>query len=290
MAADLTIAETAPAKINLYLHVTGRRDDGYHLLDSLVVFADAGDTLRVKPADTLSLRIEGPFSDGLSANADNLVLHAAAALADLFGVRAGAEIVLEKNLPVSSGIGGGSADAAAAIRALADLWSLDLTAKASAVSDMALRLGADVPVCLKSKTVRMRGVGERLSPVPSLPPVSILLVNPGVAVSTPDVFRARQGDVSEPADWPAETTDASALFSALATTNNDLQAAAIDVAPVIRDVLNALESDPNAAFVRMSGSGATCFALYQSRSDADTAATDLQARHPAWWVRAANLI
>jgi 4-diphosphocytidyl-2-C-methyl-D-erythritol kinase len=290
MAADLTIAETAPAKINLYLHVTGRRDDGYHLLDSLVVFADAGDTLRVKPADTLSLRIEGPFSDGLSANADNLVLRAAAALADLFGVRSGAEIVLEKNLPVSSGIGGGSADAAAAIRALADLWSLDLTAKASAVSDMALRLGADVPVCLKSETVRMRGVGERLSPVPSLPPVSILLVNPGVAVSTPDVFRARQGDVSEPADWPAETTDASALFSALATTNNDLQAAAIDVAPVIRDVLNALESDPNAAFVRMSGSGATCFALYQSRSDADTAATDLQARQPAWWIRAANLI
>ncbi len=290
MAADFTIAEAAPAKINLYLHVTGRRDDGYHLLDSLVVFADTGDIVRAKPSETFRLRIEGPFADGLTADGSNLVIRAAAALAALFGVTSGAEISLEKNLPVSSGIGGGSADAAAAIRALARLWGLDLDAHPKAVSEMALSLGADVPVCMKSRSVRMQGVGEMLSAIPVLPPTSIVLVNPGVAVSTPDVFRARQGDLSEPADWPREPQGTAALFSALATTNNDLQTAAIELAPVIRDVLNALESDPKAQFVRMSGSGATCFALYERREDADAAAAHLQALHPAWWVRAANLL
>lgn len=290
MAADFPIAEPAPAKINLYLHVTGRRDDGYHLLDSLVAFADAGDTVRVRAADGLSLKIEGSFAAALPNDDDNLVLRAAHALAGRFGIAGGAAIVLEKRLPVASGIGGGSADAAAAIRALARLWEIDLTAHADAVDEISLGLGADVPACLRSRTVRMQGIGETLAGVPVLPPVAIVLANPGVAVSTPEVFRRRQSGFSQPAEWPDGTPDADALFSALATTNNDLQAAATALTPEIGSVLKTLEKYPDAGFVRMSGSGATCFALFESRVGADACAADLQARHPAWWTAAANLL
>ena len=183
--------EAAPAKLNLYLHVVGRRDDGYHLLDSLVAFAEAGDVLRARPANGLRLTLDGAFGRALAGEPDNLVLRAARLLAEAAGVPPHAELVLEKNLPVASGIGGGSADAAAALRLLQRLWNVSLPA--ATLQQLALRLGADVPVCLHGHPVRMGGIGERLEPVPALPPCGLLLVNPGVAVQTRPVFQARTG-------------------------------------------------------------------------------------------------
>ncbi len=256
----------APAKVNLYLHVTGRRADGYHLLDSLAVFPDVGDVLTAAPADALSLHVEGPFAAGLAGEADNLVLRAARAL----GV-AGARLVLEKNLPIASGIGGGSADAAAALRLLgAD--RADLPA-------LALGLGADVPVCLASRPARMQGIGEILLPAPALPPVGIVLVNPGVAVATPAVFRARAPGFTPPAALPGGWPDAAAMAADLAACTNDLQAAAISLCPAIAEVLDALSG---ALFARMSGSGATCFALFADADAARAAAAGLA--RPDWWV------
>ena len=192
------LSAKAHAKINLYLHVTGRRADGYHLLDSLAVFAEVHDVLEMAPSPTLSLNIGGPFGAGLAAERDNLVLRAARGLAQATGTDRGAALRLTKTLPVASGIGGGSADAAAALRLLAEAWDVPVPA------DLPASLGADVPVCLASQPCRMEGVGERLTRTASLPPCGLVLVNPGVAVATPAVFRARRGCVfaaGEPA-WP----------------------------------------------------------------------------------------
>ena len=259
MTAWLT--EAAPAKVNLSLLVTGRRADGYHLLDSLVVFGPARDRLRGRPATSLSLCVEGPFATGLAAEADNLVLRAGRALAAWAGQGLGAELVLQKNLPVASGIGGGSADAAAALRLLCRMW--DLHPGAAALSSLALALGADVPVCLDSAPARMQGVGEVLSPLPPLPPCGLLLVNPGVSVATADVFRTRAAGFSTAADLPSRWQDAAALATTLAALGNDLEAPALTVAPVIGTVLDALRSLPSCLLARMSGSGATCFALFR---------------------------
>ena len=195
-----SLTEAAPAKVNLYLHVTGRRADGYHLLDSLVVFAGIGDVLEAAPSDTLSLHVEGRFAAGLADEPDNLVLRAARALAAAAGVPARARLVLQKNLPVASGIGGGSADAAAALRLLSRLW--DLRPAPSEMARLALALGADVPVCLAGRASRMSGIGEQLAAAPRLPICGIVLVNPGVAVATADVFRARHGAWSSPPSLP----------------------------------------------------------------------------------------
>nr|MBC8158527.1 4-(cytidine 5'-diphospho)-2-C-methyl-D-erythritol kinase [Alphaproteobacteria bacterium] len=203
------IAANAPAKINLYLHVTGRRDDGYHLLDSLIVFADVGDRIAVSPADDFSLDIDGPFSAGLSNGPENLVVRAARTLAELAEVRDGARIRLTKTLPVASGIGGGSADAAATIRALMRLWEIE--PHANALTEMALSLGADVPVCLAGQPSFMGGIGEDIDAAPSLPPVWLVLVNPGVGVSTPSVFAARKEEFSAPARFDAPPADATRL-------------------------------------------------------------------------------
>lgn len=185
------LSEFAPAKVNLHLHVVGRRDDGYHLLDSLVVFAGVGDRLSVVEDEGLSLSVTGPFAAGLEAEADNLVLLAARALAHHAGVRPMGALVLEKNLPVASGIGGGSADAAAALRMLGRFWGLSGDLPGSLTAG----LGADVPICMFSRPAVMSGIGEGLTPVPPLPDVGIVLVNPGVAVSTPAVFRSRTGRI-----------------------------------------------------------------------------------------------
>lgn len=207
-----SLSEFAPAKVNLYLHVVGRREDGYHLLDSLVAFAAVGDRLTVSPADVLSLAVTGPFAAGLVGEADNLVLRAARALAAEGGVRAAGRMVLEKNLPVSSGIGGGSADAAAALRLLSRFWGLE----PGVARALAAGLGADVPACLASRTARMSGIGDVLAPARKLPRMGIALVNPGVAVATPSVFRTRAGPFSGSArlpgqDWP----DAASLVETL---------------------------------------------------------------------------
>ncbi|WP_028030038.1 4-(cytidine 5'-diphospho)-2-C-methyl-D-erythritol kinase [Gemmobacter nectariphilus] len=278
----MTLQVFAPAKVNLTLHVTGRRDDGYHLLDSLVAFAGVGDVLTLEPADDLSLRITGPEGAGLAAEPDNLVLRAAAALE---APGQGARITLDKRLPVASGIGGGSADAAAALHGLSRLWSCPLPDPARS-----LALGADVPVCLQGQTCRMSGVGDHLAPVPPLPPVWAVLANPRIPVPTPAVFCAltSRSNPAMPADLPC-WANAPDLARWLAAQRNDLEPAAIAVAPQIAMVLDRLASLPGTLLARMSGSGATCFALFGTPASAEVAATALRQTHPDWWIAAAPL-
>jgi 4-diphosphocytidyl-2-C-methyl-D-erythritol kinase len=272
------VREFAPAKINLHLHVVGRRGDGYHLLDSLVVFAGVGDWLEVSPAPDLSLTVTGPFAAGLAAEADNLVLRAAHGLAELAGVRATGALVLEKNLPVASGIGGGSADAAAALRLLCRFWDV-----APALDGLAQRLGADVPVCLAGRPAMMSGVGEVLAPAPGLPAAGLVLVNPGIAVATPAVFRARSGGFSTSARFPEGGWDGTeGLVRALSRTRNDLEAPASSLAPPIGDALAALAARPGCLLARMSGSGATCFGLFATAQAARDAAERIH--RDGWWV------
>ncbi|GLS87528.1 4-diphosphocytidyl-2-C-methyl-D-erythritol kinase [Cypionkella aquatica] len=270
--------EFAPAKINLTLHVTGQRSDGYHLLDSIVVFAGVGDWVTVAPADHLSLTVSGPHATGLSCD-DNLVLRAA----DCLGVTAALE--LEKHLPIASGIGGGSADAAAALRALVATAGVALPDAAAVLS-----LGADVPACLAGRPVRMQGVGEMLTALPALPECYLVLVNPGVAVATPAVFKALPRK-----DYPAMTAmpvfGSAVEFAAwLAAQRNDLEAPAMQLAPVIAAVKAALEARPGCLMARMSGSGATCFGLFGSEELAKAAAGALRAEAPGWWVAAAPML
>lgn len=272
----MTLTAFAPAKINLYLHVVGRRADGYHLLDSIAIFAGIGDRLSAEPDAGLSLTVTGPFAAGLDAEADNLVLRAARTLATEAGVTPSGRILLEKNVPVASGIGGGSADAAAALRLLCRLWKLD--PRRISLAEVAGALGADVPVCLASKPMRMSGIGEVLSPAPVLPDFGIVLINPGVAVSTPAVFRARTGGFSAPAVLP----DGRGLIAALRDLRNDLEVPALELAPAIGDVLRSLAADPACLLARMSGSGATCFGLYKT-ADVAKAAASVLARD-GWWA------
>ena len=263
----------APAKVNLYLHVTGKRADGYHLLDSLAVFPAVGDKITVEAAQTCTLDLCGRFGAALTSEPDNLLLRAARALAP----ERGAHLSLEKNLPVASGIGGGSADAAAALRALCALWGI----KPANLSDIALQLGADVPVCLRSVPTRMQGIGEILAPAPRLPNFGMVLVNPGVAVPTPTVFKARTGGFTPAPRLPGCWVDAAAMAADLAHYNNDLQDAAIALEPVIATVLATLSALPGVLLARMSGSGATCFALFATEAAAATAAQQITQKE--WW-------
>ncbi len=272
-------SEFAPAKINLCLHVVGRRADGYHLLDSLVVFAAIGDRLAVTEADTLSLTIAGPFAAGLTAETDNLVLRAARALAAEAGIAPRGHLTLDKHLPVASGIGGGSADAAATLRLLCRLWRLQ--PDSNALHRLALRLGADVPVCLAGRPARMTGVGERLTPVPALPRCGLLLVNPGAALATAEVFRARDAAFSPAATVRDAWPDAAAMAHDLAALGNDLEAPARRLRPVIDETLRAIAAQPDCLLARMSGSGATCFGLFADPAQAAAAAQRLA--RPGWW-------
>lgn len=265
------LEEAARAKVNLFLHVVGRRPDGYHLLDSLVAFPPVGDVVRAEVSQALTLTLEGPFGAGLAAEADNLVLRAARALAH----GTGAALTLEKNLPVSSGIGGGSADAAATLRVLSRLWDVAVP------HGLAAGLGADVPVCMASQPARMGGIGEILGPVPPLPPAGIVLVNPGVAVSTPAVFRARAGGFSAMAALPDGWADAAALVATLAGLGNDLEAPALSLCSEIGAVLGWLRARDGCLLARMSGSGATCFGLFGT---AGAAAEVARSAPPGWWA------
>jgi 4-diphosphocytidyl-2-C-methyl-D-erythritol kinase len=258
--------------------VTGRRTDGYHTLDSLAVFADAHDIVTAKADGALSLTVSGPEAAALAGEDDNLVLRAARALATAGGVTRGAVLDLEKNLPVASGIGGGSADAAAALRALDALWQTGLTTER--LRGVAATLGADVPVCIESRSVRMQGIGEILSEAPPLPAFGLLLANPRTALSTPAVFQARTGAFSPPAEMPARLADASALADWLRPLGNDLQAAATVLCPAVAEVLAAIAAQPDCLLARMSGSGATCFGIFPTPASAASAAERLP---PAWW-------
>ncbi|NOX74115.1 MAG: 4-(cytidine 5'-diphospho)-2-C-methyl-D-erythritol kinase [Alphaproteobacteria bacterium] len=269
----------APAKINLALHVTGQRADGLHLLDSLVCFADFGDEITVAAAESLSLKVAGPMAAHVPVGPDNLILQAAG----LFGSGQGARLRLQKNLPVASGIGGGSSDAAAALNLLGALWGEALPEQAKL-----LELGADIPVCMAGETVRMQGVGEALTPV-TMPVLDAVLVNPGVGVSTQKVFQqleSKENNSMQRLPGSKKFTD---WVIYLATQRNDLQAAAISLLPAIAQVIEALDCADDCQLARMSGSGATCFGLFPSGEAANHAADVLTLNHPNWWVKAVRL-
>ncbi|QYZ68989.1 4-(cytidine 5'-diphospho)-2-C-methyl-D-erythritol kinase [Neotabrizicola shimadae] len=281
MAAE-PVTEFAPAKINLALHVTGRRADGYHLLDSLVVFVGTGDRVTAAPSEDLTLTLTGPRSTSLAADDDNLVLRAARAMGS-----GGAALVLEKHLPVASGIGGGSAGAAAPPRALSRLRGQPLPPAAAV-----LALGADVPVCLAGQPARMSGIGETLAPLDHpLPEAWLVLANPGVAVSTPAIFAAlaRRDNAPLPRDLPRLRTAAD-LSAFLRMARNDLEAPAAQLVPVISVARSALSAQPGCLMSRMSGSGATCFGLFPDALTAAAAARALRSARPDWWIEAAPIL
>lgn len=297
------IVEAAPAKLNLYLHVVGKRPDGYHLLDSLAVFVDIADQVTALSGPTrIALRgaamppagprlaMSGPFSQALMGEPPNrnLALRAAYALAACLNHEPEAILALEKRLPIASGVGGGSADAAATLRALAKLWG-------AAPDDprlymAAVGLGADVPVCLANRPCFMGGVGEILTEAPPLPAAWVVLVNPGVGVPTPEVFKARHGGFSAPARFEAPPADLTALVALLQERRNDLTAPAVFLCPVIEDALNALQNTPGCRLARMSGSGATCFGLFADETAAKAAAAALTEANPDWWVKAGRML
>lgn len=273
----------AHAKVNLWLNVVGRRSDGYHLLDSLVAFVDLADQVDARPADRLSLGLDGPLAGALAGEADNLVLRAARRLADRAGVAPRAAIRLVKHVPVAAGLGGGSADAAATLRELVELWRVAMPEEE--LFDLAAGLGADVPMCLAGRTAFVSGVGERLAWAPPLPECAVLLVNPGAALATRDVFAARRGTFSAVRPPPPWRTLAQ-LADVLAERGNDLTAAAVALAPPVGRVLQEL-GRTGARHVAMSGSGATCFALYDSLELARQASSSLPA---AWWRHAGRFV
>lgn len=265
------INDFAPAKINLTLHVLGQRPDGYHLLDSLVVFADFGDRIEVSPNSELALSVDGPFADGVPTGEENLVLKAARLLDPVRG----ASIHLHKELPSAAGIGGGSSDAAATLRALGEMWGMPLPGNA-------MTLGADVPMCLDPKAARISGAGEGRMPVEGLPAMPAVLVNPRVGVPTPAAFKglATKNNAPMP-DVIPDFADVTAAADWLAGQRNDLSAPAREIAPVIDDVLAVLD---DALLARMSGSGATCFGLYPDIETAQQTALRIAAKRPDWWV------
>ncbi len=274
------ITEFAPAKVNLALHVTGRRTDGYHVLDSLVVFVDVGDIVTLQASDRLSLQIIGPQAGQLLVGAENLVIRAARLM------DARVALTLEKRLPVASGLGGGSADAAATLRGITRLLDLPLP-DAAAV----LGLGADVPACLSGLPVRMTGIGEVLAPLGSLPPAWLVLVNPGVAVSTPDVFRQLDHPTNPPLPPTLPSFASVAELSLFLTAQrNDLQPPALRLAPVIAEVVAALAGSSGCLLARMSGSGATCFGLFADRAQAKAVAAGLRTSQPDWWIAAGAVL
>ncbi|MEQ9640390.1 MAG: 4-(cytidine 5'-diphospho)-2-C-methyl-D-erythritol kinase [Alphaproteobacteria bacterium] len=282
-----TTRAPAPAKLNLYLHVTGRRDDGLHLLDSLVAFAELGDRLTLDGGAPLALDLEGTFAGDLADTADNLVPRAARWLARRAGREPAGRFRLDKQLPVASGIGGGSADAAAALRLLAARWDVDLDSIDPA--ELVAALGADLPVCLAGVPTFVAGVGDELTAAPALPPADLLLVNPGVALSTATVFGRLRQIEGEPYRFDEAPADAVALAALLCERRNDLEAPATDLAPVVGKVLAALRAAPGTLLARMSGSGATCFGLYRDAAAARAAAEAIETAHPDWWVRPTRL-
>jgi 4-diphosphocytidyl-2-C-methyl-D-erythritol kinase len=291
------LSDEACAKVNLTLRVNGRRSDGYHDLESVVAFADCADRLTLTPDSNLGLKMSGPLAQACGDTSDNLVLKAARLLAERVPDMKAGSFSLDKVLPVAAGIGGGSADAAAALRLLAQLNGLALDDPR--IIEVAQLTGADVPVCVNSRSCVMTGVGETLQPL-SLPKIPCVMVNPGVPVATKDVFKAlglRNGELLVGAtdvllrdrSWPDEAASLEDWVEALAASSNDLEAPAMRVQPVISEVISALNATNGAWLARMSGSGATCFAIYENTAEAGRAAEKLRRDHPGWWVHAGTL-
>ena len=290
------LAESARAKVNLTLRVVGRRVDGYHDLESVVAFADCADRLTLLPGSELQLKTTGPLADACGEVADNLVLRAARLLAERVAGLESGTFTLHKELPVAAGIGGGSADAAAALRLLARANGLAIDD--ARLIEVAKMTGADVPVCVSSRACVMTGVGENLQPL-ALPKVPCVLVNPRVAVATKDVFAAlglRSGelrvgiaDVIQAIVWPEAGASLDEWVEAFAASSNDLEEPAMRIRPVIGDVIAALNATNGAWLARMSGSGATCFAIYENTAEAGRAAERIRRDNPTWWVHAGVL-
>jgi 4-diphosphocytidyl-2-C-methyl-D-erythritol kinase len=281
------LVEKAPAKINLTLRVVGRREDGYHELESLVAFTDFADRLELQPGPGSALEIAGPFAKACGSTADNLVLKAVAKLRERVGSLKAGRFLLDKRIPVAAGIGGGSADAAAALRLLARLN--DVALDDPRLASAALAVGADVPVCLAARARIMRGVGDLLSAPLPMPAMPAVLVNPNVPVSTRDVFAAFAGSKGSEKYLRNVPAQFDTMIGFLNEHDNDLTRAAIRCAPVVTEVLMALRALPGARLVRMSGSGPTCFALFRSPGEAQAAAGRLQVERKDWWVCATTI-
>ena len=285
-----TLTVFAPAKINLYLHVTGKLENGYHTLDSLVSFADIGDEIEIKPGQGFEFHIQGPFANGFSGldtsaqpDSTNLVAKAVWGLARLVRKTPAFDITLTKNLPLGGGIGGGSADAAAVVWALLQYWNLpkDL----DGLDAFLLSLGADVPVCFLCRSVFMRGVGDVLDDTVSIPERPVVLVNPGKRCETPRVFSFYDGDYAANIQTRVSYETAEAFAALLYETENVLTNAAIKTVPDIQNVLHALNAQDGCSTARMSGSGSTCFGIFQDEQSAIKAASDIASQNPDWWVQ-----
>jgi 4-diphosphocytidyl-2-C-methyl-D-erythritol kinase len=293
---EKALSEDARAKVNLTLRVIGRRTDGYHDIESVVAFADCADHLTLTPGSELGLMATGPLAEACGATSDNLVIKAARLLGERVPNLKAGSFTLDKLLPVAAGIGGGSADAAAALRLLAQLNGL--APDDSRILEAARLTGADVPVCVGSRPCVMTGVGESLLPL-SLPILPCVMVNPRIPVATKDVFNAlglRNGellvgatDILRGTAWPEAGASVEDWVEVLAANSNDLEAPATRIQPVIGEVISALSATNGAWLARMSGSGATCFAIYENTADAGRAADELRRRHPEWWVHAGTL-
>jgi 4-diphosphocytidyl-2-C-methyl-D-erythritol kinase len=280
--------DLARAKVNLFLHVLGRRPDGRHTLESLAVFPDIGDVLTAEPGPLRSLSLDGPFAIDLGSGADNLAMRAVQALGAELGETAGIALRLEKRLPIASGIGGGSADAAAALRLAMRLWGR--APDGPTLRRIALDLGADVPVCLSSAPAVMGGIGEALSAPPLMPAFWLVLANPLRGLSTAEVFGALERRSNPPAGRiPAGFADVGALAGWLAVQRNDLEASARGLLPAIGAVLGALRWAPGCRLARMSGSGATCFGIFATEAEAVAAAAAIRAAEARWWVAPARV-
>ncbi|NVK19735.1 MAG: 4-(cytidine 5'-diphospho)-2-C-methyl-D-erythritol kinase [Methylocystaceae bacterium] len=283
----MPITCSAYAKVNLYLHVTNKRENGYHELDSLICFAQCGDILSFADSDEISLKIIGPMARFLDGEDDNLVLKAARGLQKLCNVTKGATITLEKHLPVAAGIGGGSGDAAATLKGLCQLWNVFPDPKG--LQELALSLGADVPICLKEHAAHVGGIGEVITPLAPLPDCWMVLVNPMVAVSTPAVFNKRTSAFHTPDPMIAEYSFDD-FIDALKIRTNDLMAPALELAPEIQTVLNVLNQQTDAALCRMSGSGATCYAIFKEKQAAERAIKCIKTSHSDWWIDMGKII
>ena len=276
----------APAKINLFLHITGKRKDGYHNLDSLVVFCDIGDTITITPSSTFQFSMTGPFAKTLShePEADNIVVKAAQSLSQITQNPLNLSITLQKNIPVAAGLGGGSADAAAILWGLQKYWDLDPTP--NYLPPLMGKLGADVPVCYHARSAFMRGVGDELAFCEDLPEMPVVLVNPNVACSTKDIFLKTEDDFLKPHKDLPRSMAVPQLLNFLSKTENSLYNPAVKTVPEIENVMHALMIQDECLFHRMSGSGATCFGLFEHIESAQNAADNVRAENPDWWVQA----
>jgi len=289
-AAPQTLNCFAPAKINLYLHITDRLDNGYHTLDTLIAFADIGDLLKIENAKSFCYQVDGPFSKGLANNSKNLVSHAAHAIAKASGNELNVRITLTKNLPVAAGIGGGSADAAATIRGLMKWWNI--AQDEPYLPELTLSLGADTPICFSSKPARVHGIGEKTDRAPTFPELSVILINPMRACHTPAIFNAYDENKKNHKpllDIPEHLSNPDHFISFLDKQNNDLQDIAAKKIPEIIHIIETLKNHPDCALARMSGSGATCFGLFKNKTQAQKAFKEIKHDHPQWWVQTGTL-